>query len=345
MHPADLPLFRSHEGIDYKRCVKKWYWRWRKGYVLKRKTIGALDLGTWVHEALALWYTPLRGGSRHDVDLSDLFTNIAESAIAWAAADGASAEQLEKAEELYMLGKAILEAYQIRYRDDGFETIAAEIPMEVTVHDADGKPVAVYKLKPDLAVRASGAVWLVEHKTAAAIRTDHLAIDDQARPYGALAEMELRRQGLIRKNEKLKGIIYNFLRKGMPDERATNEQGQALNKNGTVSKRQSVPLFKRHVVLLGDKAKAATLRRKRMEILEITGMTRMLKDGTIQPRWLNKTPHWSCPRQCEFFAICTLEEDGADTTDMERSLYVRQNPYLYDEEHDTTDDRPSFEMG
>lgn len=345
MPTADLPLFRSHEGIDFKRCVKKWYWRWRKGYVPKRRQIGALDLGTWVHEALALWYAPLRGGSRHDVDLSDLFTNIAESAIAWAATDGASQEQLDKAEELYMLGKAILIAYQDRYRDDGFETIAAEIPMEVPVHDADGNAIAVYKLKPDLVGRYQGSVWLFEHKTAAAIRTDHLVIDDQARPYGALAEMELRRQGLIRKGEKLKGVMYNFLRKGMPDERPTDAQGHALNKNGTISKRQGAPLFKRHPVLLGDKAKAATLRRKRMEIIQITSMTRLLREGKIQPRWLDKTPHWSCPKQCEFFAICSLEEDGADTREMERSLYTRQDPYLYDEEHPTADDRPSFEMG
>lgn len=345
MSPADLPLFRSHEGIDYKRCKKKWYWRWRKGYVLKRRPIGALDLGTWVHEALALWYTPVRGGSRHDVDLADLFSNIAESAIQWASYDGATEEQLDKAEELYMLGKAVLEAYQEAYRDDGFETIAAEIPMEVDVHDPDGNPVAVYKLKPDLVGYYRGGIWLFEHKTAAAIRTDHLVIDDQARPYGALAEMELRRQGLIKKGDKLKGIMYNFLRKGMPDERAVNEKGLALNKNGTISKRQSAPLFKRHPVLLGDKAKAATLRRKRIEILEIIGMTRMLREGRLQPRWLEKTPHWSCPKQCDYFPICSLEEDGADTRDMERSLYRRENPYLYDEEHETTDDRPTFEMG
>jgi Zierdtviridae exonuclease len=344
VQPADLPLFRSHEGIDFKRCVKKWYWRWRKGYVLKRKNIGALDLGTWVHQALAMWYTPTTG-TRHEVDLSGLFTAIAESAITWAATDGATDEQLEKAEELYMLGKAILAAYQDKYRNDGFETIAAEIPMEVTVHDADGNAVAVYKLKPDLVGRYRDRIWLFEHKTAAAIRTEHLVIDDQARPYGALAEMELRRQGLIGKGEKLAGIMYNFLRKGMPDERAVDKEGLALNKNGTVSKRQSAPLFLRHPVKLGDKAKAATLRRKRLEILQITSMTRLLKEGKIQPRWLDKTPHWSCPKQCDFFPICSLEEEGADTRDMERSLYTRQNPYLYDEEHTTTDDRPSFEMG
>lgn len=345
MPTTDLPLYRSHEGIDYKRCKKKWYWRWRKGYVPKRKAIGALDFGTWVHEALALWYKPLRGGTRHNIQLADIFGGIAESAIAWAAQDGASAEQLEKAEELLMLGKAILTAYQERYADDGFEPIQAEIPMEVTVHDADGNGIAVYKLKPDLAVRLNGGVWLVEHKTAKSIRTEHLVIDDQARPYGALAEMELRRLGLISRTEKLKGIIYNYLRKGIPDEREVNAEGQALNKNGTVSKRQQAPLFLRHQVLLSDKAKAATLRRKRMEIIEITSMTQMLREGRLQPRWLEKTPHWSCPKTCDFFPICSLEEEGADITAMERSLYTRQNPYLYDEENDTADEPSSFEMG
>jgi hypothetical protein len=345
MRAVDLPMFRSHEGIDYKRCKKKWYWRWRRGLVPKHRPFGPLELGTWVHSALALWYQPLSGGSRHNVDLSKLFDNYAQSAIERATRDEVAEEQLTKAEELMMLGRAMLKEYQKRYRNDGFEPIAAEIPMEVEVHDADGKPVALYKLKPDLVGRFADGIWLVEHKTAKAIRTEHLVIDDQARPYGALAEMELRRLGLIRKHEKLKGIMYNFLRKGMPDERQVNEKGQALNKNGTVSKRQTSPLFLRHPVLLSSKAKASTLRRKRIEILEITGMTQMLREGRIQPRWLEKTPHWSCPKTCDFFAICSLEEEGAPIAEMERGMFVRQNPYLYDEETDSTDEPPSFEMG
>lgn len=341
----ELPKVRSHEIIDYKRCMKKWFWRWRKGLFLKRRTYGALDLGTWVHEALALWYGPIDGGTRHDVDLAELFDSIAQSAIEWSRIDGASEDQMEKAEELHMLGRAMLTAYQKHYRNDGFEPIQAEIPLEFVITDSEDKPVATYKLKPDLLGRFPDGIWLVEHKTAAAIRTEHLVIDDQARPYGVMAEITLKRAGILRPDDRLKGIMYNFLRKGLPDERETNDQGQALNKNGTVSKRQSTPLFKRHPVVLGSKAKAATLRRKRMEVIEITLVTQALRDGRLTPRWLHKTQHWSCPKTCDFFAICALEEEGASIAEMQRGLYEVRNPYLYDEEYVTTDEAKSFEMG
>lgn len=338
-------MVRSHECIDYKRCMKKWFWRWRMGLFPKRRKYGALDLGTWVHEALALWYGPIDGGTRHDVDLAGLFVNIAESSIAWAVADGAPEEQLEKAEELMMLGKAMLAAYQKHYRDDGFVPLQAEIPLEFVIPDTDGVPIATYKLKPDLVGRFNDGVWLVEHKTAASIRTEHLVIDDQARPYGAMAEVLLRKAGILKRGEVLKGIMYNFLRKGLPDERETNEQGQALNKNGTVSKRQSVPLFKRHPVLLSSKAKLHTLRRKRREVLEISIMADAIREGRIDPANIQKTPHWSCPKMCDYFEMCALEEEGADITDMRRQMFERRNPYLYDEENETTDEPKSFEMG
>jgi len=338
-------MVRSHECIDYKRCMKKWFWRWRLGLYPKHRDYGALDLGTWVHEALALWYGPIDGGTRHDVSLAELFVNIAESAITWAATDGVSQEQLDQAEELMMLGRAMLGAYQKHYRNDGFEPIQAEIPLEFVISDADGEPIATYKLKPDLLGRFHNGIWLVEHKTAKAIRTEHLVIDDQARPYGAMAEVALLKAGILKRGERLQGIMYNYLRKGLPDERARDAKGLALNKNGTVSKRQSAPLFKRHPVPLTNKAKVATLKRKRMEVVEITLVAQALREGRLDPRWLQKTPHWSCPKTCDFFAICALEEEGADITDMQRQMYARRNPYLYDEEHDTADEPKSFEMG
>ena len=339
-------MVRSHECIDYKRCMKKWFWRWRLGLAPKHRKYGALSLGTWVHEALALWYGPIDGGTRHDVDLAGLFVNIAQSAIAWAVTDGVAESEIEQAEELMMLGNAMLTAYQKHYRNDGFKPIQAEIPLEFVISDEAGQPVAVYKLKPDLLGRfADGSIWLVEHKTAKAIRTDHLVIDDQARPYGAMAERALLSAGILKPGERIKGIMYNYLRKGLPDERETNDKGQALNKNGTVSKRQSAPLFRRHPVLLGNRAKLATLQRKRREVMLITTVAQSLRDGSIDPRYLMKTPHWSCPKTCDFFEMCALEEEGASITEMQRSMFVRENPYLYDEEYDTADEPASFEMG
>lgn len=309
------------------------------GLVPRAKSFGALDLGTWVHDAFAHWYTDT---SR---DLAELFNSAYSYAVRMAQQAGAPDYELDKADELAALGEAMMIAYQKRYGNDpGVNVIAAEVPLEFEITDENGL-VAVHKLKPDL-IYADDAdyVWLMEHKTAAQIRTEHLVIDDQARPYVAMAELALRKAGLLSRGQRFKGVMYNFARKALPDERPTNEKGQALNQNGTVSKRQPSPTFLRFPVTLSNKAKRVALLRLRMEATLITMLTKSLRRGDIQPDVIPKTPHSSCPKLCPYFAMCVVEEQGGDHESMRRNLFIRQNPYLYDEEHPTTEVATSFEL-
>lgn len=337
----DLPLIRSHERMDYKRCPKRWFWKWRMGLVPRAKSFGALELGTWVHEAFADWYS----GER-DRNLREIFSSIAVEAVVSAGATGIPDYELDKAAELGALGEEMMGAYQKRYGDDpGVNVIAAEVPLEFEITNPAGKLIAVHKLKPDLIYSDDADdVWLMEHKTAAQIRTGHLVIDDQARPYVSMSELALRKAGLLAKGQRFKGVMYNFARKALPDERPVNEKGQALNKNGTVSRRQPSPTFVRFPVTLTSAAKRVTLLRLRDEAWEITALTLMLRTGRADPARLNKTPHSSCEKTCPFFAMCVVEEQGGDHESMRRNLFIRQNPYTYDEEHPTTDIPPSFEL-
>lgn len=341
-------VVRSHERMDYKRCVTKWYFHWRLGLIPKTKTFGALDLGTWMHNGLAAWYQ--EGTSRRG-NLADLVIHYSGIAIVSAEREGASQAQLEKAEELQELAIAMAGAYQAHYGEDkGVRVISAELPLEFTFptvynlrehYNSEGYAI-VHRLKPDLVfVDLNDDVWLMEHKTAASIRTEHLVIDDQARPYGAMAARALERLGLLR-GRRFKGIMYNFLRKALPDERETNEKGQYLNKNGTVSKRQPPPMFVRHPVTMTREARRVTLERIRRETTEIVDVTRQLRSKRLDPLDLPKTPHRSCPRFCDYFTMCVMQENGVPTRDFRKAQYVKRDPYIYDE--DSTEDRATFEM-
>lgn len=336
---ADI-VVRSHERMSYKRCQKQWYWHWRKGLVPKAKRFGALDLGTWVHAALADWYLP---GTERGGNLADLVMHHSGMAIAAAQRDGAPDYQIEKAEELQALATAMAEAYQAHYGNDlGVRVIAAELPLEFTFPEFNRSKV-IHRLKPDLIyVDNSDDVWLMETKTATAIRTEHLAIDDQARPYGAMAARALQNLGLLR-GRRFRGIMYNFLRKALPDEREQNEQGQYLNKNGTVSARQPPAQFVRHPVVLTAKARAVTLHRIRWETAKIATTTKLLKSGEITGSALDKTPHHSCSKFCDYFTMCTMEENGLDIREFMKSQYIVKDPYVYDE--DSTEELPTFEIG
>jgi len=337
-----LPLIRHSERVAYKRCPKKWFWAWRMGLVPKHKTYGALDLGTWVHEAFADWY---RHEDRDNVNLAGIFMQAYTATALLAKEAGAPQYALDKAEELAMLGEAMLTAYQKFYGagDPDVNVIAAEIPLEFPITDSDGKLVALHKLKPDLVYAdRNGDVWLMEHKTAAQIRLGHLPIDDQARPYVAMAEPALRKAGVIGKRQYFKGVMYNFARKALPDERPKDAQGRSLNKNGSVSAKQPTPTFMRHPITLTRAARRIALMRLRIETMLITDLTRALHEKAIDPRVLTKTPHSSCEKLCPFFTMCVVEEQGGDISEMQRTMYVRRDPYLYEEE--TTDIPLSFEL-
>lgn len=344
MESRTLPVVTRSERVDSKRCEWKWYQIWRRGLVPKSKTFGALDLGEWLHAALADWYS----APDRSVDLSFIFNLHADVAVAKAVTTGAPEHIIEKAEELAALGENMMQAYQKNYDTDyDVMVIRAEVPLEFSFPDHTGRVTALHKLKPDLVYRSRRnlGVWLMEHKSAASIRTEHLVIDDQARPYGAMAERALRKLGLITPREELKGIMYNYMRKGLSDERPTNDAGKALNKNGQVSARQPAALFVRKPILMTRPAKRITLERVRRETINITTLATAIRanPGEHWPERLSKTPHYSCPKFCPVFALCEADENGADTTELERGLFDRRDPYTYYGE--TTSEHTSFEMG
>lgn len=297
-----------------------------------------------MHKALQWFYTSPQGLQG---TLADWFTIACRDAIAEAHKAKVSAYLIDQAAEISELGLAMAEAYDVRYGlDSDVNVLAAEIPLEFRITDPAGKLVAIHKLKPDLVYRDQhGDVWLMEHKTAASIRTEHLVIDDQARPYVAMAGRALVNAGVIKDPEQFKGVMYNFLRKAVPDSRPMNEKGEYLNKNGSVSKQQPPPYFVRHPVVLTRPAKRRALERLQSEAMLVTGIAQDLRNKTIDPLYLPKTPHASCPRFCQYFAMCVVEEQGGDIREMQRSMYAQVNPYTYDEENPNTDVPISFEMG
>lgn len=339
---VDLPVITSSERSDFKRCPKRWYWKWRRGLIPRMRTFGALDLGAWVHSALEAWYGP---GKKRRGSLSELFESIAQLDInSSIELRKANTDAVNKADELVALGIEMTKAYQSYYTNDrGLSIVDTEIPLEYTFSNDSGLIVAAHKIKPDgVVIDQNDDVWLIEHKTAKSIQTEHLVIDDQARPYGAMAERPLRKLGIIQKGQRFRGILYNFLRKALPDLRPQNEKGQYLNKDRSVSKRQPPAFFVRKKITMTDQQKRVTLARLADEVFNITEKTLQLRIKDIDPDRISKTPHKSCVRTCQFFTMCVAEDSGMDIRDMERLMFRREDPYLYHKE--STEDPLSFEI-
>jgi hypothetical protein len=334
----------------------------------------ALWFGTGVHIALAEWYK--HNGKRRGPYPSETFEAWAEGEIRWiktaqksAAGNGLDSIIEEKLVPAKQLGIAMLEGYVKEWgKDPHWSIIAREHSGQIDITDPNevDKLLVIYAFTYDGVTRDlnTGNIELIEHKTAQAISTDHLPLDDQAGSYWAIASQELAASGLIKPTERISGIRYNFLRKALPDDRPKTTDGHATNKPvkdhfiaalkadgapeptgkawekltlvtlqemasyrkltvlGEISKIQPKPLFERELVRRTAKERATQIRRIQDEALWM----REVREGRLP---LIKNPTNNCQWDCDFYAMCQLDEAGdpQGVREYRAEVYARQDPY------------------
>lgn len=234
MTQIDLPMLRTSERKDFKRCPTRWWWAWRDGLRPARQKHGALWFGTGIHLALEKWYVP---GTERGADPVQTWREFVGDQVKLIKVQIAEGDAPEGAETVWMeageLGEAMLRNMLDEYGlDEEWEVIGAEVPFQVVIpHPETGKPLVVYAGTFDLVARhlPTRKVYLWDHKTAKSIQTGHLPLDDQAGSYWALATFVLRKLGLISKKERIHGIVYNFVMKAPADDRPRNADGLYCN--------------------------------------------------------------------------------------------------------------------
>lgn len=363
------PILRTSERTTFKRCQQKWWWAWREGLRTTTGESDALWLGTGVHEALAQWYCgpALKRGP----EPAETFAAWAEEELRMIKIEQVIGEEIvTKYEDGRNLGIAMLEGYRKHYgADEHMSVISPEWsgqmpvpwPKDQALYDIpeNSGPMVLYAWTFDLVYRdlTDDRIYLGEHKTAATISTGHLSLDEQAGSYWALAGRSLRDRGLINDDDELAGIMYNFLRKGLPDDRPQDAEGyytnlplkkhyvEALSQIPTAngfermsladlktladhfdltvigerSKTQPAPLFLRHPVYRTRQSRRTTLLRIQTDAFQM----RTIKDGLVP---MTKTPARDCERFCDYFEMCNLQDEGSDLTDI-KDTFVAQDPY------------------
>jgi hypothetical protein len=317
-----LPLLRTSERIAFRRCPMRWWWGYREGLKPQGPPNIKLWFGQGVHLGLALWYQP---GQKRGIDPRITWRKFVGEDIEFIRHNYSDKYDPADYEDAGDFGEELFTNY-LEYwgRDRKWDVIAPEQTFEVIVPDWEGKPIVrlvgtfdgVYRDLDD------GQLKLMEHKTAAQIDTKHLPLDDQGGTYITVASHTLREQKLIGPNESITEITYNFLRKAKKDVRPVNADGLSLNKDGTVSKNQPTPLFRRETLTRTRQEQRSKLE----QIANETEAMNLYRDGTLG---LFKNSTKDCSWDCDFYNMCELHEGNPeDALEFRNAVFRVEDPYL-----------------
>ena len=375
MTATAIPHLRTSERRDFKRCQQRWRWAWRQGLIAKHQKPGALWFGTGIHLALQHRYSKsgLDRGRNVLQTWRDYVGDV--EAVIYGENYANDRDDFFDAAEL---GETMLGGYLDKFgMDPSWYVISAEQTFEIPIPPLPKPvgphlPMVLYNgtfdlVAMDLEAEARDGVkslWVWDHKTAKAIQTAHLALDDQAGSYWAVAGDVLAGQGLVEPGMKLDGILYNFLRKARPDERPTNTDGEATNQPtkqhfvdalpgatmkmtkpeleaaadaagivvlGEVSKTQPKPNFVREPVWRTAKERRTQIERIQKEYVQMDAFKRRLLP-------IVKTPTKDCSWDCDFFDMCQLQDQGDDWQSYRDATYDRRDPYAAHRTKSANDD-------
>lgn len=361
---AAPPLLRNSERGDFKRCPWLWEQVWLKGYTTRRVPTWAW-FGTAIHKGLEVRY-PV-GNKRGSVaDMIDAFVESCEDQTRKIYSEGGEFEEDEVVDGIE-LGKTMLLGYVEEYGEDKqWEVIHSEQSFQIDVPDPldPSKVIVVQAGTWDAFVRdkVEKDFWVIDHKTRKTFPSnwDFYDINDQAGTYLWVAPEVLTHMGVITKKEakKIQGLIFNALRKHMPDVRPTGPDGKKhnspnkahfyealkdhyeLNPNrlpaipvlaemaneqkiqvwGDVSARQPSPLFHRQPVERSLQERVQQGQRVQQE----AQWMREVREGRM-PAF--KTPTEDCVR-CIMFEYCAANEyDKEEGEELARTILRHRDPY------------------
>lgn len=224
-----VPFIRQSERKAFKSCQYQWNWAWNMGFTPALPKSDARWFGTGLHLCLAEWYIPgkKRGRDMHETWDEFLGENYDRIATGPYFQPGEYVDAKE-------LGHEMITNYLKEFGGDSeWEIICTEQRYRMKLRDPNGNVIGVLVGTFDSVWRnlKTGQIWMVDHKTARdRIVTNHLTKDEQVGTYVSVGTTVLRAQGKIGKNEVIRGIMYNFLRKGKADTRPRNARGVYCNK-------------------------------------------------------------------------------------------------------------------
>lgn len=323
----------------------------------------ALEFGTMIHKALELRYPP---GIKRGPHPADTFVELYEAATAETGEFGQYDEDGTRV-DARELGIAMCNGYIAHWGDEkDWESLVPEMPFAIDIHDTDGNYLVTFCGSMDsvLRHRKTKKIKIKDYKTAKAIDMNLRPISgygEQGMAYWWAADITLRANGVLKGNQHINVLEFDWLRKGLPDTRAKNAAGHSLNlplkadlmaacegallyvprkatredlsallssagidpfQFGEVSKNQPGPLFHRTPFVFGPDSLATIGKRIAKEAKEMA----MVRAGELDV-FIN--PSKDCSWDCAFLEPCEMKEMGGAWRDMLALEFTTWKPYAH----------------
>lgn len=359
---SGIPLVRTSERNDFKRCPWLWNESWVKG-LTSRRTPTWSWFGTAIHAGLEARYKPgAKRGKRSAV--LDAFEEACDNEVRKVYTEGGELEDSEIVDGRE-LGRAMLNGYIDEYGPEKhIYVLHSEQSFQIDVPDPanpDGPPICVYAGTWDSVWIIDGVYWIVDHKTRKAFpaNTDFYDINDQAGSYLWVAPEVLIHMGIMTKKEakKIMGLQFNLLRKQMPSAREVQADGLVHNKpvkadyEAALSPVMDLPArlptiavleqwaAERNIKVIGEVSKVQPQPLFKRVQVERSLRERVTQGQRVQQEalWMNKvrtgelpvfkTPTEDCVR-CQLFDYCQADEhDPAEAAEIAKVTLRNRDPY------------------
>lgn len=358
------PLLRGSERSDFHRCPWLWDQVWNQGWRSRREPTWAW-FGSAIHKGLEVRYP--EGMKRGSVDdMLGAFDEALEDQIRRVHTEGGELDTDLAEEEIVdgkELGRAMLLGYVEEYGEDQhWQVIHSEQTFQIDVpHPTKDKTMVVFCGTWDLVVYdlSEKRYKVVDHKTRKAFPSswEFYWLNDQAGAYLWVAPEVLRHKGIFKKKDKIEGLVFNALRKRMPDTRPVDENGLAHNKPqkthyhaaldsvnqpyaakdtiavlhslaeqhgltvyGEVSARQPVARYHREEVDRTSEERISQANRVQQDALWME----MIRKGKLQAV---KHTTEDCVR-CPMFDVCMLHEQSPEEAwELRKATMIQRDPY------------------
>lgn len=347
---------RTSERGNLNRCRQRWNWAYNEQLRLKMER-PALRFGTLIHKALEYYYGDKNQARRKPIHPAKTFLRMYDEELEETQRDWPNWRDEDDEWHSYReLGEAMLIGYvdhwraAPHYNEREYLVLAVEqrfatpirIPPREPALVAPSPTVYVGTIDRILYHLPSRRLLFGDYKTTKndPTKNAHLALDEQAGAYWALgpnwlaheAPPSLRKRIMDKvaylprahrravEEFRFDGIMYDFLKKSLPDDRPVDKDGYSLNLDGSISKRQQGPLFHREPVFRDDGDRRNVLRRIYEDAKEIG----KLRTGDLA---IKKSPDRFICIGCQFIDMCEVHETGADWEAMRDGLYTHWEPY------------------